>query len=222
MTRLVTIPAPVVPLLYSGIELEIWGMEGALEAAFEIRAENHEWFAEPIDMLFRLGELLRVIDWRRDRPPVAADVEFPDYRAAVLAGLEAELKTLRDHVSAPCNGPDLRAEARRDIAIIEDFKARLPQIEASEAAIHERAERAIVLQVLRDDHDERWSRGELEVELHGRGQEHPRLEFIDLKTYSHMSSATPRRYSPRRSPWSSPPALPLTSSPPVMKVPSPS
>jgi hypothetical protein len=28
------------------------------------------------------------------------------------------------------------------------------------------AERAIVLQVLRDDHDERWSRGELERELY--------------------------------------------------------
>lgn len=36
-------------------------MEGALEAAFETRAENHEWFAEPIDMLFRLGELFSAI-----------------------------------------------------------------------------------------------------------------------------------------------------------------
>jgi len=133
-------------------------------------------------MLFRLGELLRVIDWRRDRPPTAADVEFPSYRAAVLAGLEAELKTLRDHVAAPCNGPDLRTEARRSIAIIEDFKARLPQIEAEGEELRERpsrversgcelkddevAARAIVLQVLRDDRDERWSRGELEHEIY--------------------------------------------------------
>ena len=32
---------------------------------------------------------------------------------------------------------------------------------------HRRVERAIVLQLLRDDHDERWSRTELQAELDG-------------------------------------------------------
>ena len=182
MTLFITIPADVVPLLYSGLELEVWRLAEELDQAFDTREEDHGWFGAPLDRLDRTGELMRVIDWPQDHPPTEATVEIDTWRDILLAGLEAELTTLRDHVSAPCNGPDLRVEARRGIAVIEDFKARLPQIEAEGDELRERpsrversgwdmkdgevAERAIILQVLRDDHEQRWSRVELEGEIY--------------------------------------------------------
>jgi hypothetical protein len=175
MTRFITVPAPVVPLLYSGIELVVWGLDGELEQAFPTRSTDPGWYTGPLERLDRACEFLRVLDWPRGGPPVEATVEIDGWRDLLLLGLEEELKAQIDHrddsesdkkEDADESGLTLRDRAVRDIAIIEDFKARLPEIKASEAAIHERAERAIVLQVLRDDHDERWSRAELEAELH--------------------------------------------------------
>jgi hypothetical protein len=166
MTRFITVPADVTPLLFSGLELEVWRLAEELDQAFDTREENHGWFEVPLESLGRTRELLRVIDWPKDHPPTEATVEIDTWRDILLGALQAELKTQRDHCDAPMNGPELRDEARRAIAIIEGFLAGLPALEADEAAYQETAERGIVLQVLRDDHDEQWSRSELEAELH--------------------------------------------------------
>lgn len=175
MTRFITIPATVVPLLYSGLELVVWGLDGELEEAFPTRRENPAWFEGPLGRLDGACELLRVIDWPRTGPPVAATVEIETWRDLLLAGLEAELTTLRDHRDTPGNRPELREEATRDIAAIDGFLASLPALEAK-AAEEARpvvpcddpytAERAIVLQVLRKDKDPRWSVAELQAEAY--------------------------------------------------------
>ncbi len=170
----ITVPAAVVPLLYSGLELEIWGLDGELDQAFQTREENPAWFETPIDRLDQTRELLRVIDWLRTGPPVEAIVEISSWRKTLLGGLNAELKTQRALRDAPGNGAELRDEARQAIAEIERFLAKLPGLEANAAeetkptqpdAEQEGAERAIVLQLLQDDHGERWSRIELQAAL---------------------------------------------------------
>lgn len=51
MTRFITVPTPVVPLLYSGIELVVWGLDGELEQAFPTRSENHTWYVGRLGVL---------------------------------------------------------------------------------------------------------------------------------------------------------------------------
>lgn len=175
MTRFVTVPAEVVPLLYSGLELLVWGLDGELEEAFPTRRENPTWFEGPLGRLSWTCELLRVIDWPRSSPPVAAAVDIDRWRKVLLAGLEEKLRALYDHRDAPGNRPELREEARRAIAVIDGFLASLPVPEAKAAEGAKAtvpyddpytAERAIVLQVLRDDHADRWTRAEVDRELY--------------------------------------------------------
>jgi hypothetical protein len=175
MSRFIAVPAEVVPLLYSGLELVVWGVDGELEEAFPSRRENPAWFEAPLDRLTRTCELLRVIDWPRSGPPVEVTVDIDRWPEILLAGLDEELRAQYDHRDAPGNGPELREESRRAIAAIDGFLASLPVLEAKAAEEAKpvvpyddpyTAERAIVLQVLRDDHVERWSRAELERGLY--------------------------------------------------------
>jgi hypothetical protein len=179
MTCFIAVPAEVVPLLYSGVELVVWGLDGELEQAFPTRSENHTWYAGPLGRLDRACEFLRVLDWPASGP-VEATVEIDGWRDLLLLGFEEELRAQTAHrddsesdkkEDADESGLTLRDRAMRDIAIIEGFLARLPEIEAEGEVARpitdqRMAQRAIVLQVLRDDHDERWSRAELEAELH--------------------------------------------------------
>lgn len=163
--RFVTVPAPVVPLLYSGLELEVWRITEDLDKAFDTREEHSGWYEKPLAELNRAGELLRVINWPQSGP-ADATVEIDGWRDELLAGLEAELVSQRGYQNPDAgNSPELREEAARDIAIIETFLADLPKIEAAKGAALVRAERAIALHVLQDDHDEQWSRAELEAAL---------------------------------------------------------
>lgn len=175
MTRFITIPATVVPLLYSGLELLVWGLDGELEEAFPTRRENPAWFEGPLGRLDRTCELLRVIDWPRSGPPVAATVEIETWREVLQAGLDEELRALYDHRDTPGNRPELREEATRAIAAIDGFLASLPVLEAEAAEAAKAvvpyddpytAERASVLQVLRKDKDPRWTRAELQAEAY--------------------------------------------------------
>src|ERR1700704_3621446 len=122
---LITVPAAVVPLLYSGLELEVWRLDEELYEAFQTREENPAWFEAPIDRLDKTCELLRRIDWLRTSPPVEATVEIANWRDILTGGLQAELRTQRDHRDASGNGPELRDEARQAIALIECFLAKL-------------------------------------------------------------------------------------------------
>ncbi len=175
MSRFVAVPAVVVPLLYSGVELVVWGLDGELEEAFPTRSTDPTWYAGPLGRLDRACEFLRVIDWPRGGPPVEAAVDIDRWREVLLAGLDEELLAQRDHRDAPGNGPELREESRRAIAAIDGFLADLPALEARAGEEAKpvvpyddpyTAERGIVMQVLRDDHDERWSRAELAGVLH--------------------------------------------------------
>lgn len=175
MTRFITIPATVVPLLYGGLELVVCGLDGELEEAFPTRRENPAWFEGPLDRLDRTCELLRVIDWPRSGPPVEATVDIDTWRKVLLAGLDEELRALYDHRDTPGNRPELREEATRAIAAIDGFLASLPALEAKEAEAARpvvpcddpyTAERAIVLQVLRNDKDPHWTLAELQAETY--------------------------------------------------------
>jgi len=163
MTRFITIPGPVVPLLYSGLETELWHHD-EIESYFQTRSEDPGWFEEPLERMSRCAELLRIIDWPRTGPPLEATVEAR-WHDLLLEGLQEELGMQRNYCSPESgNGPETCAEAERDIAIIEGFLADLPALEA-EAASEAAVERTIVLQLTRDDHDERWGRAELERAL---------------------------------------------------------
>jgi hypothetical protein len=193
----VTVPAAVVPLLYSGLELEVWRLDEELDQAFQTREENPAWFETPIDRLYQTRELLRVIDWMRIGPPVEATVEIDIWREILLGGLQAELRAQRDHRDATGNGAKLRDEARQAIGEIESFLAALPRLEIEAAvkcveshAEQEVAERAIVLQLLQDDHDERWSRIELQAALYDveRHEVTAALEALRQEGTLHLSS----------------------------------
>jgi hypothetical protein len=168
MTRFVTIPADVVPLAYSGLELEVWRLTGTMDRAFHTREENPGWFEAPLERLERACELARVIDWPRTGPPVEADVKIDAWRDTLLAGLVAELDAQRDHHDAPGNNPELREASTRAITATEGFIAALPGLEAEAAKTvetEEIAERAIVLQLTRDDHAGQWTRRDLHAEI---------------------------------------------------------
>lgn len=165
-------------MLYSGLELEVWRLAEELDKAFDTRDGDPAWFEGPMDRLDHTRELLRVIDWPRDHPPAESIIEIDTYRDAMVSALRGERRARRDHRDAPGNGAELRDEARRAIAAIDGFFAKLPTLEA-EADDHQLAKRkpdapctdpdgiehVIVLQVLRDDHVEQWTRAELETEL---------------------------------------------------------
>ncbi|HEV3070104.1 MAG TPA: hypothetical protein VGY76_01600 [Solirubrobacteraceae bacterium] len=164
----------VVPLAYSGLELEVWRLAEELDEAFHTRAENLGWFEVPLRNLNQACELLRVIDWQRTGPPVEADIETGSWAAILRSGLQNELWTQHNHRNDEENSAELRDEAERAIAAIEGFLAGLPALEAKASERQKRivrdddqdtAERAIVWQVLRDDHTEQWSRAELRGEI---------------------------------------------------------
>ncbi len=166
MSRFITIPAPVVPLLYSGLEAGLWSFDKGLEEAFPSRSIDPTWYGKPLEHLNRTAALLRIINWSRIGPPLEATVEIDRWRDLLLNALEDELQSQHGYRDPDAeNSPELHEEAARDIAIIEAFLADLPRIEAAEGASLERAERAIALHVLQDDHCEKWSRAELEAAL---------------------------------------------------------
>jgi hypothetical protein len=90
MRSTITIPADVVPLLYSGLQLDIW--QGVMPELDELflrpgRAEHPEWFTEPFRRFDQIRELLDLIDWPRADPPVDLGVEFGRHREALLSAL---------------------------------------------------------------------------------------------------------------------------------------
>jgi hypothetical protein len=120
----------------------------------------------------KVRELLLVIDWPREHPALEAEVEIDQFGETLLSGLQAELLTQRYLITAPRNGSKLRKEATRAVAIIERF---LADLDAGRLALRcsvkrtitsRMVERAIVLQLTRNDHSEQWCRAELERTLH--------------------------------------------------------
>jgi hypothetical protein len=174
MTRYITLSPDVVPLAYSGLELEVSRLAKELDEASQTRKENPGWFERPLDSLDLTCELLRVIAWPNNHPPVEAIVEIDTWRDILLGALQAELQRQSNHRDDTESGTELRGEATRAITVIDSFLADLPALEAHATqhkpkpffADQETAERGIVLQVLRDDHDEKWTRAELQEELH--------------------------------------------------------
>lgn len=175
MTRFITIPADITPLARSGLELEVWRLTEDLEGAFHTREETPGWFEVPLRDLNQTCELLRVIDWLGTSPPIKFDLEIDTFRAILPRALKSLLQTLHDYRNDSHTCAARRDVARRTAAAIERYLAGVPLLEA-DAVERERsatpfadqgtAERAIVLQVLRDDHAEQWSRAELRGELH--------------------------------------------------------
>jgi hypothetical protein len=177
----ITIPADVVPLLYAGLQLDLWQcIVPQLDELLERpgRAEHPEWFTEPFERFCRTLALLEEIDWPRADPPAECEIELDTHRAALTCGLRAELKAQRYAVEEETGvkgDVELREPSMRAIDAIEGFLAGLSARAAAEAAEREIAgrftdpsgiERAIVLQVMRDDHAARWDRAELVRELH--------------------------------------------------------
>jgi len=176
----IVIPANVIPLLYSGLQLDLW--QRVLPELAEFlerpgRAEHPEWFTEAFAHLDRTRALLEEIDWPRTRPPARAEVA-EEHRAALLAALYAERdaqRCLAQDARGAARDLELRERSARGVEAIERFLAVLVQDEAQAPVESGTAgrftdprgiERAIVLQVLRDDHHTRWTRGELERELY--------------------------------------------------------
>ncbi len=175
MTCIITVPADVVPLLYSGLQLDIchYILPELDELYMKPGREDHpEWFTETYRRLDKTRELLLIIDWPREHPALEAAVEIDQFGETLLSGLQAELLTQRYLITAPRNGSKLRKEATRAVAIIERFLAdldagRLALRRSIKRTITSRmVERAIVLQLTRNDHPEQWCRAELERTLH--------------------------------------------------------
>ncbi len=132
MSRTITIPADVVPLVYSGLQLDIWqGVMPELEELFvrRGRVEHPEWFTEPFERLDRTRALLEEIDWPRTSAPAEAVVDFDAHREALLSALRAELQMQRDLRDTNEN-VKLLEESLWAVVFIEDFLAGLPDVEA--------------------------------------------------------------------------------------------
>jgi hypothetical protein len=176
----IAIPADVVPLLYAGLQLDLWQcIVPQLDELLERpgRAEHPEWFTEPFERFRRTLALLEAVDWPRARPPVGCEIELDAHRAALTCALRAELEAQRyeaEDEGGVKGDAELRERSIRAVDLIEGFLAGLPARAAAESAEREIAgrftdpsgiERAIVLQVLRDDHAASWDRAELVREL---------------------------------------------------------
>jgi hypothetical protein len=132
MSRTITIPADVVPLVYSGLQLDIWqGVMPELDELFvrRGRVEHPEWFTEPFERLDRTRALLEEIDWPRTSAPAEAVVDFDAHREALLSALRAELQMQRDLRDTNEN-VKLLEESLWAVVFIEDFLAGLPDVEA--------------------------------------------------------------------------------------------
>lgn len=124
----ITVPVDVVPLLYSGLQLDIGHrILPELQELFMRpgRKDHPEWFVEPFRRLDAARELLQVIDWPRDHQAVEVDVEIDLHREALLSALDAELVAQRDSRSVEENGPELHKEAVWAVLFIESFLADL-------------------------------------------------------------------------------------------------
>jgi hypothetical protein len=132
MSSLITIPADVIPLLYSGLQLDIWQrVMPDLDELFlrEGRAEHPEWFAEPFERLDRTRALLDVIDWPRSHQPIATSIELDAHREVMRSALEAELRAQRDLRDSNEN-VELLEESVWAVVLIEDFLLGVPEVEA--------------------------------------------------------------------------------------------
>jgi hypothetical protein len=99
MSRIITIPADVVPLVYSGLQLDIWqGVMPELDELFvrRGRVEHPEWFTESFERLDRTRALLEEIDWPRTSVPAEAVIDFDAHDEALLSALQGELQMQRD------------------------------------------------------------------------------------------------------------------------------
>jgi hypothetical protein len=123
-----TVPVDVVPLLYSGLQLDIGHrILPELQELFMRpgRKDHPEWFTEPFRRLDAARELLGVIDWPRDHPAVETDIEIDRHREALMSALDAELVGQRDSRSVEENGPEVQEEAMWAVLFIESFLADL-------------------------------------------------------------------------------------------------
>jgi hypothetical protein len=132
MRRTITIPADVVPLVYSGLQLDIW--QGVMPELDELflrpgRAEHPEWFERPFRRFHRIRELLDLIDWPRAELPADIEVEFEPHREILLSALRTELQAQRDLRDSNENA-GLLEESLWAVILIEDFLAGLPEVEA--------------------------------------------------------------------------------------------
>jgi hypothetical protein len=79
ISRTIIIPADVVPLVYSGLQLDIWQrVMPELDELFVRRGrlEDPEWFTEPFERLDRTRALLEEIDWPRAHVPAEVAIDF--------------------------------------------------------------------------------------------------------------------------------------------------
>jgi hypothetical protein len=164
----ITVPAGVVSLLYSGLQLHI--RDHILPELDELyrkpgRKEHPKWFTQPYRRLSIALELLLIIDWPRDRPVPEVDIEIDLFGDTLRSGFAAELLAQRNHFVAQVAGPELRA-AKQAIRLIEGFLAGLPlteagaRVQAKVATDLPSIEGRILSLLLREDRDERIS-GEL-------------------------------------------------------------
>jgi hypothetical protein len=108
MSRTITIPADVVPLVYSGLQLDIWQrVMPELDELFvrKGRVGHPEWFTEP----------------------------FEPHREVLLSALQAELQMQRDLRDTNEN-VELLEESLWAVSFIEDFLAGLPDVEVEAGA----------------------------------------------------------------------------------------
>lgn len=132
MRSTITIPADVVPLVYSGLQLDIW--QDVMPELDELflrpgRAEHPEWFIEPFRRFDRIRGLLDLIDWPRTDPPAELGVDYEPHRETLLSALQTELQTQRDlrdsnEIAA------LLEESVWAVLLIEGFLAELSEVEA--------------------------------------------------------------------------------------------
>jgi hypothetical protein len=89
MTSFIPIPAGVVPLLYSGLQLDLRRVTDELDDLLEQpgRVEHRERFTGPFERWDRIRALLDVIDWPSGHPPAQAIVDIDTHRGVLLSAL---------------------------------------------------------------------------------------------------------------------------------------
>lgn len=92
-SKLLAVPAAIVPYLRDGLHSEIGTAVEEISVVTweEGRAEHPEWYGEPIEHLDRVRRLLDLVGWSANSKPGEIQIDVREHSQLILAALKTEL-----------------------------------------------------------------------------------------------------------------------------------
>jgi hypothetical protein len=165
MSSTVEVPPNIVPHMRDALQIGAGRAAEAISAASERlgRMDHGEWFLEPRVDFEQHAALLDVIGWDSKGSREGAKIDLDQHRVTLVEALREHIKSERHFIKPSENAEDRRA-SEQNVAEVESWLAEAG-LKGKPVTDPHIIEEAIVVQLLRDDHDERWSRADLETEL---------------------------------------------------------